>query len=155
MSVLVNSPSYESSENLVSGTGDFSPSRVTRFEPGEAAKEQLILHKLGNNGWGRWQYFRQCFSGGWGEGKQKPLSPRSQDMFFRALELIDFPEGVTPSLFLTDEGFLELAWRDTDGRATQIEFGSKESEIYIESSGEEFTVPNERLAETISRHFAR
>ncbi|MEX2579817.1 MAG: TIGR04255 family protein [Verrucomicrobiales bacterium] len=52
------------------------------------------------------------------------------------------------------EGFLELAWRDGDGKAIQIEFGSKESEIFIESSGEEFTFPNDQLDEAISRHFA-
>jgi len=111
--------------------------------------EDLILSKLGKNGWGRWQYFRKCFSGGWDERGQKPLSPRSQEVFFTALASLDLPDHAKPSLFLTDGGNLELAWRDVQGRAVQIEFGPAESEIYVEASEYEATVPNRELAEVI------
>ena len=141
---------YSISGAFSSGTGDSIPSRVVAFEPGQSEREQLILDKMGTNGWGRWQYFRKVFSGGWGNNGQKPLSPRSQDMFFLALERIVFPEGVIPSLFLTDDGFLELAWRDKNGKAIQIEFGSTESEIYVEETETEITFPNSSLIQVIT-----
>jgi len=131
------------------GTGDLAPGRIRAFKPGESASEKLLFAKLGKNGLKRWQYFRETFSGGWGERGQKPLSPKSQAIFFKTLPHLQFPAGAKPSLFLTDAGHLELAWRDTDGKAIQIEFGSSESEIYRESSGYEETVPNRELPEVI------
>ncbi len=149
MDILAPTAPYTTSSHFLSGTGDSSPGRVRCFEPGEAARERLILSKLGKSGWGRWQYFRQCFSGGWGERRQKPLSPRSQEVFFSTLATLDIPEQATPSLFLTDDGHIELAWRDADGRAVQIEFGAATSELYLESEGFEATVPNRDLPDLL------
>lgn len=115
--------------------------------------DSLILAKLGKNAWGRWQYFRQCFSGRWGERGQKPLSPRSQEVFFSALASLELPDHAKPSLFLTDEGNLELAWRDAEGRAIQIEFGPAESEIYVESESFEVVVPNRDLPGLLRERF--
>ena len=153
MAVLKSPGAYESSRFLQFGTAQASPSRITRFAPGEAERERLVIEKLGDHGWGRWQYFRQCFSGGWGEGKQKPLSPRSQEMLLRALACLPFSESVRPSLFLTDDGFFELAWRNQAGQAIQIELGSKETEIFIEETGEEFTIPNTELESALTERF--
>lgn len=121
--------------------------------PGDAAREALIAHKLGVNGWGRWQYFRHCFSGKWGDEGQAPVSPRSQDALFKALEFLEFPPASKPSLFLTDDGHFELAWRDPEGRSVQMEFGPAEFEIFIEGSGIEETHPHSRLGEIIADRF--
>ncbi len=149
MDLLTPPDHYRTSSHFHSGTGDSSPGRIRSFEPGEAACEKLVLAKLGKNGWGRWQYFRKCFSGGWGERGQKPLSPKSQEAFFATLSILEFPASAKPSLFLTDDGHLELAWRDYEGKAIQIEFGATESEIYLESSAYEATVPNRELSDTV------
>lgn len=149
MNLVAQSESYRTSSHFHSGTGDSAPGPIRPFEPGEAAREQLIIQKLGKNGWGRWQYFRQCFSGGWGERGQKPLSPKSQEAFFSTLHALQFPHGAKPSLFLTDDGHLELAWRDAGGKAIQIEFGPAESEIYLESEAFEATVPNRELSDWV------
>lgn len=61
------------------------------------------------------------------------------------LDSLEFQDEIIPSLFLTDEGRLELAWRDADSRAIQIEFGPTESEIYVEAAKYEATVPNWEL----------
>jgi len=150
MALLDYSEPYLTSKHFCFGTGDFAPRRVRAFEPGESSSETLLLTKLGRNGLRRWQYLRETFSGGWGERGQKPLSPKSQAIFLTTLKTIQFLPGAKPSLFLTDDGHLELAWRDADGKAIQIEFGPAESEIYHESSGYEEIVPNRELPDIVS-----
>jgi len=148
----VDSTSYSLSNQFNTATAPVGSSRLTTFELGDAANEQLILKKLGTAGWGRLHYFRMCFSAGWGEGNQNPLSPRSLEMFGKALRIIEFPENVKPSIFLTDDGFIELTWRDCDGNAIQFEFRSKDFEIYIEACGVEAIFPNDELEDVVRLH---
>jgi hypothetical protein len=116
--------------------------------------KELITRKLGVNGWKRWQYFRQHFSGRWGDEGQGPVSPRSQQSLLKALESLQFPPAVKPSLFLTDDGHFELAWRDAEGKSVQMEFGPTEFELFIEASGIEETHPNSLLGEVIAKYLA-
>ena len=153
MSRLAPEHAYRLAGDFTDSTEKSVSSLRGTFEPGEAKREKLILEKLGVHGWGRLQYFRLCFSGGWGEAVQQPLSPRSQEMFFKALEQIRFPENAKPSLFLTDEGFLELAWQDAHDHPVQIEFGSKEFEIYIETSGLDQTYSYAEMNDVLLKHF--
>jgi hypothetical protein len=143
---------YRSAAWLSSGTEESAKPRHRFATPGSAAREALIARKLGVNGWGRWQYFRQCFSGQWGDEGQQPVSPRSQEALLTALEVLEFPAGVTPSLFLTDDGHYELAWKDQNDGAIQLEFGPSEFEIFIESNGIEESHPNQLLGETIAKY---
>jgi hypothetical protein len=143
---------YQTASWLSSPTEDSAKPSHRIAEPGDAAREALIARKLGVNGWGRWQYFRQCFSGKWGDESQSPVSPRSQDAMFKALEILDFPPESKPSLFLTDEGHFELAWQDPKGRSIQIEFGPSEFEIFVEGSGIEETHPNNKIGEVIAAY---
>lgn len=122
--------------------------------PGDVAREQLVAMKLGVNGWKRWQYFRQHFSGRWGDEGQCPVSPRSQQSLLKALEALEFPPAEKPSLFLTDDGHFELAWRDMEGKSVQLELGPTEFELFIEGSGIEETHPNRLLGEVLAKHFA-
>ena len=126
---------------------------VEHSEPGENDLDELLVSKLGVRGWGRLHYFRSLYSEPWGEERKgKPLSPRAVEAFFRFLELIEFStQGKAPSLFLTDEGHLELCWEDSQGGAIQIEFGPRDSEIYLESAGLEETMSNERIPEIARR----
>lgn len=143
---------YQTPPWLAVGTEDSAKPRHRIAAPGDAAREALIARKLGVNGWGRWQYFRQCFSGRWGDEGQAPVSPKSQDALCRALEILDFPAHSKPSLFLTNDGHFELAWRDPEGRSIQMEFGPSEFEIFIESTGIDETHPYSRMAEVIAKH---
>ena len=72
---------------------------------------------------------------------------------FKALEILEFPQASKPSLFLTDDGHFELAWRDAEGRSVQMEFGPTEFEIFIEGQGIEETHPNNRMGEVVARLF--
>jgi hypothetical protein len=152
MPVTLSRESYWLGNSLNSGTEDAPTPPFQIFEPGQAYREELLLGKLGVRGWGRLHYFRQVFSGAWGEGKEKPLSPRAMEAFFEALEKISFPQGSKPSIFLTDDGNLELAWRDELGNPVQLEFGPQETEIFIESRGVEKTFPNRDIGEVVVRY---
>ncbi len=144
---------YQTASWMSFGTEESASPSHRIAAPGEAAREALIARKLGISGWGRWQYFRQCYSGQWGDEGQLPVSPRSQEMLFKALEILNFPDGLRPSLFLTDEGHFELAWRDLAGKSVQLEFGTKSFELFVEASGIEETHPNSRLDEILSTRF--
>lgn len=82
------------------------------------------------------------------------VSPRSQQSLLKALESLEFPSEVKPSLFLTDDGHFELAWRDAEGKSVQMEFGPTEFELFIETAGIEETHPNRLLSEVTTKYFA-
>ena len=121
--------------------------RNAEWDPNEA--DEVIRRKLGENGWERWQTFRRSLPGNPGTPKAKSHLTRSEVALLATLESLDFRDEIIPSLFLTDEGRLELAWRDADGKAIQIEFGPAESEIYVEASEYESTVPNRELPDVV------
>ena len=121
---------YRLSDDLLENGG--APNVRTPL-PDEAEREELILAKLGSRGWGRLHHFRHYYSAGWGERSGKPLSPRALETFFRFLERAKFAQNSTPSLFLTDNGSLELWWEDAFGKSVQVEFTSTGIEFYVES----------------------
>lgn len=141
---------YELPDLLRSPSEEVAVAEYT--EPGEFIRDQLLLEKLGERVWGRFHYFRQVFSGPWGRsGEGRPLSPRAVEAFFSFLEDVAIPADRKPSLFLTDDGHLELCWEDAEGKAVQLEFGPNETEIYFESDETEQMVANSRLPEVVSR----
>jgi len=129
---------YQLSDNL----RDETPvSGVRRAAPSEGEREELLLSKLGPKGWGRVHHFRHYYSAGWGDGSGKPLSPRALETFYRFLESARFPEGSMPSVFLTDEGCVEVCWEDFEGKAVQVEFKPAEIEFFIEAQQLEGSAP--------------
>lgn len=137
---------YRLGERLANGA-PLSP--VHTPPPNEAAREELLLKKLGARGWGRMLHFRRYYQPGWGESQCKSLSPRASEAFFRFLEAIEFPANCLPSLFLTDEGGLELRW-ELSGYDVQVEFASNGIEVYSAQRGQEWSV-----AQTASADLAR
>ena len=129
---------YDLSENLRT---DSSPPGIRTPPPSEAEREELLLSKLGAKGWGRLHHFRNYYSAGWGDGTGKPLSPRALEVFYRFLQAAQFPQGIAPSVFLTDEGTIELCWEDKRGKAVQVEFRPNDIELYVEADEHEDSVP--------------
>jgi hypothetical protein len=144
---------YRFTDDLSPGTEESSTPAYCISQPGESTRDDLLLSKLGVRGWGRLHYFRNSFSGSWGDGRERPLSPRAVEVFSSFLESADLPPACRLSIFLTDDGNLELAWRDDSGRAVQLEFGPRQSEVYVESEGVEEVFANEELDKVIARYF--
>jgi len=126
--------SYEVSDALQS---EPLPSSVRASEPGETAREELLLQKLGIKGWGRVYHFRNFYQYGWGDGSGKALSPRALEAFFEFLKSASFPGAVPPSVFLTDGGGLELCWEEDGKRPVQLEFSSSGIGVYRDKTGTE------------------
>jgi len=126
--------SYRLSSEL---TDDTRSRGLSWAVPGEADQDELLLQKLGTRGWGRLHHFRLLYQSGWGEGKGRPVSPRAVNALIDFLERFTWPEGVTPSLFLTDRGGVEIAWEEQDGCPVQLEFHRDGIEIYREATGTE------------------
>jgi hypothetical protein len=129
---------YELSDNLRTDT---PVPGVRTPPPSEAEREELLMSKLGARGWGRVYHFRHYYSAGWGDGSGKPLSPRALESFYRFLQNAQFPQGSVPSVFLTDEGTIELCWEDKRGKAVQVEFRPSDIELYVEADEVEESVP--------------
>lgn len=139
---------YQLSDNLRDETPVYG---VRRAEPSEGEREELLLSKLGPKGWGRLLHFRHYYSAGWGGGSGKPLSPRALETFYRFLESATFPSGSVPSVFLTDEGCIEVCWEDSARKAVQVEFRPAEIEFYVEAQQIEDSVPASKAKELAKR----
>ena len=141
---------YQLSDNLRDETQIFGVRTAVSSE-GEGEREELLLSKLGAKGWGRLHHFRHYYSAGWGDGTSKPLSPRALEAFYRFLESATFPSGSVPSVFLTDEGCIEVCWEDSARKAVQVEFRPAEIEFYVEEQQIEDSVPASEAKELAKR----
>lgn len=59
----------------------------------------------------------------------------------RFLEQVSFRKDANPSVFLSDDGELQLAWNDTDGKAVQLLFGPNSIEVFHEARMREESLP--------------
>lgn len=138
MTTLAHYPDFKGSESyrLSADLTDSTRSRsLTWAVPGEADQDELILRTLGIRGWGRLHHFRMLYQVGWGDGGGKPASPRAVHAMVEFLKQSGVPEDITPSLFLTDRGGIELAWEEKGGTPVQVEFYRDGIEIYHEAKG--------------------
>ena len=113
---------------------DFPLAPVYSPPPNEAARETILLKKLGTRGWGRMHHFRYFYQPEWGDSRCKPLSPRALESFYRFIEAVQIPDNCVPSLFLTDDGGLELRW-ELNGNDVQVEFSASRIEYYLPHVG--------------------
>lgn len=148
---ILSNPPYSVSESMSSYSTEANSSRIVTSEPGESAHDDLLLEKLGEKGWGRLHYFRSEYSSPWGSGEGHPLSPKSQEAFFDFLMIVKELKTEKPSLFLTDDGHLEICWEDESGKSIQFEFGPHETEVYLEESETELTFPNSELRNRLNQ----
>lgn len=124
---------------------------IHRVAMDDRAVEQALLTKLGARGWGRIHHFRNHYNQPWGERRGEALSPRALDGLTRFVTAATFPAGSQPSVFLTDQGTLELCWEDAEGTARQVEFKADSIDYFVAATGEEATVGPDRLADVVSK----
>ena len=141
-------PAYELVEGLREPA---QPLAVSRAEPSGWARQASVLRKLGPKAWVRVSLFRNYFTAGWGENG-RVLSPRALDAFFRFVEGATFPAGNrSPTVFLTDQGGIELCWEDRNGNSVQVEFTGGGIEYYEAATNEEGAVAFDGLAQLSQR----
>lgn len=118
----------------------------TNMDPGmwsttlSADEQDLLIKKLGDRGWGRMLLFSKYYTPDWGEGNRQ-VSPRAQAALLRFLEHVIFRDGADPSVFLSNDGELQVAWNDTSGKAVQLLFGPNTIEVFHEAKLREESLP--------------
>jgi hypothetical protein len=119
------------------------------------SREEMVMSKLGLNGWRRLTHFRYSYLPGWGDGSGKPLSAKSLELFYRFVQDMTLSAGGRPSLFLTSDGTLELCWSDPSGNEVELEFTPTGIEYFFEATCREGIVPPENVRELASQLAAR
>lgn len=117
-----------------------------------ADEQDLLIKKLGDRGWGRMLLFTKYYTPNWGGGN-KQVSPRAQAAMLRFLEHVTFRDGADPSVFLSNDGELQIAWNDSNGKAVQLLFGPNTIEVFHEAKHRDEPVPltdYEKLAREFS-----
>ena len=74
---------------------------------------------------------------------RETLSHNSITLFFMFVCAVlnkNWQPSTTPSVFMTDEGFLQLVWEDSNGHTIELEFTNNGIEYYFESSGKEGSI---------------
>lgn len=117
---------------------------VTIAGPKEVEGNRALIRRLGDNGMKRISSFRRHYSRPWGDcGQCTPFSEKSLERMYSFLAVMPAMDK-TPSVFLSDDGNLELCWRDPKGELVSLEFGGSEIEYFIEGLQEEGRVPYEQ-----------
>lgn len=95
---------------------------------------RLIKRILGRKAYRRIKRF-QKYKSGWADAESYPLSSQSQVLLY--LFLLQKPQFPTnPSVFMTRDGFLELAWEDRSDCRIHAVFGNQFVEL-LDDAGEE------------------
>ena len=125
---------------------------TTSFESGISPRvESLVYSKLDATAWQRFRNFSQWPDGWAGEGSLS-LSAVSLANFERFLESSRFATARSkPSLFMTDDGLLEIGWESSDNTAIHVTFTTKGASFYIEATGEEGNISTDGIGNLAER----
>lgn len=135
---LMGTTSYyvRSASDYTVGTSSISVSKPME----NAENVVLISSKLGRNGFNRLKTFRS-YEPGWDFGKGGAMSEYAYATLCAFLKSAHLPADKKPSIFLTSEGNLELAWETAAGANVQAEFGPKKIEYFHGERNEEGEAP--------------
>lgn len=111
----------------------------------------LVYAKLGDTAWQRFHDFSR-WPDGWAGPHSRAIAWGTYHNFARFLEAARFVTSQTPpSLFVTDDGHLELAWEARDGSAINVTLTPQGGTYFVESLGEEGKVASDGLTQLAER----
>ena len=125
-----------------------SSGRELKFSVAETVADNpysLGLYILRQNGMARMHRFLNDYQDGWGDGSGKALAREAYTGLFTFLRYAPINVGSRPSIFMTIDGGLELAWDDTAGNDIRVEFNATEVQYYFARSGREGRAPIEEV----------
>ena len=116
---------------------EFSMGKKQRYSQIEDFKQTTaVMGKIGGRGLDRLESFKK-YPAGWNFGKGDALSPSVLQLFYDLLTNESFQPHASPSIFLTDDGYLELCWEDKKEKKVQIEIKRRSICYYFESTEKE------------------
>ncbi len=111
----------------------------------------LVYAKLGDAAWQRFHDFSR-WPDGWAGPHSRAIAWGTYHNFGKFLEAARFATSQTPpSLFVTDDGLLELSWEAPDGSAINVTLTPEGASYFIESRSEEAQVTSEGLTQLAER----
>ncbi len=111
----------------------------------------LVYAKLGDAAWQRFYDFSR-WPDGWAGPHSHAIAWSTYQNLGKFLTYARFVTSQTPpSLFVTDDGLLELSWEARDGSAINVTLTPEGASYFIEAKGEEAQVPSEGLAQLAER----
>ncbi len=111
----------------------------------------LVYAKLGDAAWQRFHDFSR-WPDGWAGPHSQAIAWGTYHNFGKFLAAARFlTSQPPPSLFVTDEGQLELTWEARDGSAINVTLSAEGADYFIESQGAEGHVPAEQLSRLAER----
>lgn len=114
----------------------------------------LVYDKLGDSAWQRFHDFSRWPDGWAGESSQS-IAWGTYRNFERFLAATHFGfHAIPPSLFLTDDGHLELSWDAPDGSTISATIHPTGVDYFVESRGEEGSVPADGI-EVLARQLSQ
>jgi hypothetical protein len=135
----------------VTSSGSIDGSPFTHVEPFVENPYSLGLYVLGQSGMKRLYRFATEYDRGWGDGSGEPLDQKILKCLFVFLRYAPINIESKPSIFMTPEGGLELAWDDFERNEIRVEFSSQTISYHFSKTGHNGSYPikNARgLAET-------
>lgn len=105
----------------------------------------LVYAKLGDVAWQRFHDFSR-WPDGWAGDRSQSIAWGTYHNFERFLDAARFITSQTPpSLFLTDEGHLELSWNARDRSTISVTITPAGADYFMESQGKEGTVQSDGI----------
>jgi hypothetical protein len=116
-----------------------------------APLSELIPSKLGDAAWQRFYDF-SWWPDGWAGPQSRAVAWGTYQNLATFLSAVRFVTSQPPaSLFVTDDGLLELSWEAGDGSAINVTLTPDGASYFIEAKREEAHVPSESLAQLAER----
>lgn len=105
----------------------------------------LVYAKLGNTAWQRFFDFSR-WPDGWAGVHSQSIAWGTYRNFERFLDAARFATSqIPPSLFLTDEGHIELSWNARNGSAISVTLTPAGADYFVESQSEEQSVQTDGI----------
>lgn len=111
----------------------------------------LVYAKLGDAAWQRFYDFSR-WPDGWAGPQSRAVAWGTYQNLGTFLSAAHFATSQPPpSLFVTDDGMLELSWEARNGSAINVTLTPEGARYFIEAEGAEAHVPSEGLAQLAER----
>jgi hypothetical protein len=98
------------------------------------------LTVLGHKGMQRLYSFAAEYQDGWGDGSGKALNPEAYKALFIFMRYAPINVSSRPSIFMSEDGGLELAWDDANNNDVRVEFGPSRVAYWFSGTGNEGSV---------------
>jgi hypothetical protein len=135
-------------DDFAVGVSSWSKCAQLKLKP-TCELDQNAKNIIGDSGVGRFEQFT-LLTRGWDGGEGEELSPYSVGAFLHFTRIYqELFEEVSPSIFITTNGNIQINWEDDSDNVVEIEFFLDYVEYYIEAHDLEDSLPLNNLGNLV------